>query len=202
MPDDAGQPPKIRSFLAVELTPELRAKIADLLGRLQKGAQFTGAHPVWVKPENVHLTLKFLGQTDDAQRLAVTAAMRAAARRHGPHVVRIKGLGVFPSERAPRVLWVAVKRCDPLLALQRDVEAAVEPLGWPPEGRAFSPHLTLARIKSQRRSQALMSVVESHSRWEIGDWPIREVVLFQSMLHPSGSIYTLLERFPLTGAVA
>jgi 2'-5' RNA ligase len=196
------RPPKIRSFLAIELTEGLRTKLSELLERLQKGAQFTGAHPTWVKPASVHLTLKFFGQIDEAQIASLGTLLEPVARRHSPLTVRVKGLGVFPSPRAPRVLWVGVRKAGSLHDLQEDVESTLAAAGWPEEDRDFSPHLTLARIKSLRRVGALMDVVKSHSAWDLGDWPVHEMVLFRSTLHPSGSIYTPLARFALTRPAA
>jgi RNA 2',3'-cyclic 3'-phosphodiesterase len=191
--------PKIRTFLAVDLTEELRAKIADLLERLKKGVHFTGAHPKWVDPAGIHLTLKYFGDTDEAQRAAIVEALRGAARRHPKHTAHIKGLGVFPTPRRPRVLWVGVSKATKLRALQEDLEESLEPLGWPSEEREFTPHLTLARIKSLKRVPAFMDIVAGHRAWDVGPWPIGEMVLYQSTLRPQGAIYEPLERFSLSG---
>lgn len=197
---DPERPPKIRSFVAVDLTEGVRQKVSEILERLQKGARFTGARPAWVQPGNVHLTLKFLGQIDEGQREAVVRALAPIAARHAPHTVRVRGLGVFPSPRAPRVVWIGVKKATPLFRLQEEVDRALVALGFPEEDREWSPHLTLARLKSMRGARALMDVVASHGAWDCGDWPIHECVLYQSTLRPTGSIYTPLARFPLTGA--
>lgn len=194
---DREEPPKLRTFLAVELSDSLKSAVADLLDRLQKGARFTGAHPKWVKPTGIHLTLKFFGQTTQDQRDQIIEALHPISARHAAHTVRVKGLGAFPTQRRPRVLWVGVKRAQPLIALQEDIERALEPLGWPPEDREFSPHLTLARVKSLHRAGALMDVVHSHADCDLGDWTISETVLFQSTLRPTGAIYTPLRRLPL-----
>ncbi|MBN1478309.1 RNA 2',3'-cyclic phosphodiesterase [Candidatus Sumerlaeota bacterium] len=191
--------PKIRTFLAVDLTEDLRAKIADLLGRLKKGVQFTGAHPKWVDPAGIHLTLKFFGQTDETQRAAIAETLRGVARRHARHTVHIKGLGVFPTPRRPRVLWVGVSKATRLCALQEDLEGALESVGWASEEREFTPHLTLARLKGLRRVHAFMDIVSGHRAWDVGPWPIDEMVLYQSTLRPQGAIYTPLERFRLSG---
>jgi 2'-5' RNA ligase len=188
---------KIRTFLAVELSDGLRDNIAGLLTRLKTGVEFTGAHPKWVDPGGIHLTLKFFGQTSDQQRAEIVDALRPVAAKHAAHTVRVRGLDAFPSHRKPRVLWVGVKKASPLIALQEDVEQALEPIGWPAEDREFSPHLTLARIKSLRRTQAMMDVIHSHGDADLGDWLIPEMVLFQSTLRPTGAIYTPLERLPL-----
>jgi 2'-5' RNA ligase len=191
--------PKIRTFLAVDLTDDLRAKIADLQGRLKKGIHFTGAHPKWVDPAGIHLTLKFFGQTDETQRTTIVETLRDVASRHAKHTAHIKGLGVFPSPRRPRVLWVGVSKATKLRGLQEDLEETLESIGWPSEERDFTPHLTLARIKSQKRVHALMDIVSGHRAWDLGPWPIGEMVLYQSTLRPQGAVYTALERFPLSG---
>lgn len=198
MSDPASTAPKVRAFIGVDLSTALRSHVADLLTRLQKGTHFTGARPLWVRPESLHLTLKFLGEIDDLTRARIVTALRPVAGRHAPHGVHAKGLGVFPSPRAPRVLWLGVRRADALLALQTDIERTLVAIGFEPEDRPFSPHLTLARLKSHFRAQAFMDVIQSHARWDLGLWGIGEFLLFQSTLHPSGPVYTALHRFPLT----
>jgi 2'-5' RNA ligase len=97
------------------------------------------------------------------------------------------------------VLWVGVSKATRLRALQEDLEETLESIGWPSEEREFTPHLTLARIKSLKRVHAFMDIVSGHRSWDVGPWPIDEMVLYQSTLKPQGAIYTPLERFGLSG---
>lgn len=190
---------KIRTFLAAEVPDNLKKGLADLITRLKTGIQFTGAHPKWVDPTNIHLTLKFFGDTTDVQRKAIVESVRTTAKKHPKHTVRIEGVGIFPNPKQPRVIWAGVKKALPIAALQADIDEAMEDLGWTPEDREFRPHITLARIKSLRRTHALIDVVRGHSQFKVGEWPIGEIVLIQSTLRPEGPIYTPLERFELAG---
>jgi 2'-5' RNA ligase len=198
-PADALSKVKIRTFLALELPDALRAGVAEIIARLQKGVMFTGAHPKWVDPASIHLTLKFFGDTTLEQRDEILHALRPVAKRHAPHRVRLEGIGVFPTPRQPRVLWLGVKKAHALNALQEAIDAALDPIGWETEEREYRPHLTLARIKGQRRTQPLMDVVRSHRGLTLGEWPVNEMVLMQSTLRPAGAEYISLARIPLTG---
>ena len=141
---------KIRSFIAIELSPEIRQSLA----RLQEKLKAAGNPPVrWVDPANIHLTLKFLGDIDSGITGRITAALEAAARDTHPCSIEVSGLGVFPNPRRVQVVWVGLTgEMEKLNRLQKSIEDGLMPLGFPPEGRAFSPHLTLARVKRLRRA--------------------------------------------------
>jgi len=188
----------IRCFLALELSPEVRTKIIELLDRLQKGARFTGAHPAWVKPENIHLTLHFLGVVSPAAIEAMKPDLDAVAKQFPPPRVEVRMLGCFPSEKMPKVLWIGLRKPDSsLVGLHESLLPVVSKAGGKIDTRPYHPHLTLARIKSSRGVRGLMDVVESHKRFEAGVFQPDELMLFQSELHPDGAIYTPLHRSPL-----
>ncbi len=187
----------IRCFLAVEVSESVRAAAARLADNLRKGIQFTKAHPAWVKMENQHFTVVFLGNQTPAQIEHIQSALSDLPQRIAPFAVEVAGLGVFPNERSPRVLWVGVRRGrEAFGALYEQVTGRLVPLGFQPESRPFHPHLTLARIKSFRGIAEMMDVVRSHKEYSCGSFTASGLTLFRSQLHPDGAIYTVLAQWP------
>ncbi len=186
---------RVRCFVAIELPAEARQCIGGLVAGLRE-AEVRGLRPV--NPEAVHLTLKFLGDVPASQVDAVAAALEGAAAAAHPFELALRGLGGFPDLRRPRVLWVGVG--GDLEALQRlyeALEAALAPLGFPPEGRAFTPHLTLARLRDgtspQERARAASQLTSLE--WEEGAMvPVGGVSLMRSTLRPGGAVYSRLHH--------
>ncbi|MBN1514950.1 RNA 2',3'-cyclic phosphodiesterase [Candidatus Sumerlaeota bacterium] len=188
----------MRAFIALPLSPAALQRAQELSANLQKGARFTGAHPKWVEPENLHITLFFLGQIPAQQASAIKAALQQMAAPMSSFVFRLKRLGVFPHERQPRVLWLGVgKGEEPLKALQKSVVQAIRPLGFNPEGKPFHPHVTLARMQSIKAVRPLMDLVRSHHLADCGESVADRVVLFRSELLPGGPNYTELASVAL-----
>jgi 2'-5' RNA ligase len=186
----------LRTFIALELGDDLRTALADLQTLLKRQV---GPRAVrWVRPEGIHLTLKFLGDTPVDDVPAIQAALAQAAAQAGPFVVRAEGLGCFPNLRRPRVVWVGVSEpTGALQALRDGVESHVAPLGYPTERRRFSPHLTLGRVhRRARKSEAaeVGQVVRSAPVGLVGQLQATHVRFIKSDLHPTGAVYaTLLE---------
>jgi 2'-5' RNA ligase len=184
----------IRAFVAVEIPDALRARCAEIGRRLAPAA----GHVSWAKPGNLHLTLKFLGNATPAQldRLAEALAHKAAKLR--PFEVELKGVGCFPSPRRPRVIWIGTgEGAEALVLLAEKVDGAAGKAGFSRERRAFSPHLTLGRVRMNSSQVDLGPLLVREAPGSLGRFPVAEVVLMQSQLHPGGSIYTPLRRFPL-----
>ena len=193
----------IRCFVAVELDAPLRRALADVQrrtrGRIEK-ALGPDSRVQWVRPESVHVTLKFLGDVEESRIPDLEAALRRMAAAHSVGTVEVAGLGVFPDARNPRVLWVGLREGSALIArLAEAVDRAMSEVGFPPESRPFSPHLTLARIKEGGRavgraleSQGLLTESPVLGRLSVG-----ALALMQSALHSSGAVYTRLAEFAL-----
>lgn len=186
-----------RVFIAIELTPEIHQTLAQLISRLK----LSGDESLrWVKPENIHLTLKFLGETPVQKLTAISVALEHLLIECEPFPLTIKGTGCFPDARRPRVLWTGVAAPTALVEMQRGVDQALLAIGIPAEKKLFSPHLTLARISDQNNDGApLKTVQEINSLRDtvFGQMQADRVTLFQSVLSRQGSIYTPLARFPL-----
>ncbi|MCX7855894.1 MAG: RNA 2',3'-cyclic phosphodiesterase [Anaerolineae bacterium] len=189
----------IRAFIAIPLPEPLWRQLAQTQQMLEK--QMPAGSVRWVKPEGIHLTLKFLGDTPEEKIPAIRAALSAVAREALPCAFTVGDLGCFPNLRRPRVVWVGVQETHGhLAALQAAVERAMAALGYPPEGRGFSPHLTLGRVKdsvSSRDVARIGEVVASSAVGTLGEVRAESFALIQSILQPTGAQYIPLAEFRL-----
>ena len=180
--------PVKRAFVAVQL-PAVLGVLSDALRPL-----WPARGVAWVRPENLHLTLRFLGAAEDAQIAALRQGLTALAARHEGFTAAIRQSGCFPNRRRPKLIWAGVADADGRLgALQRDVEAMVCAAGWLPEERAFRPHVTLGRVRPGVRPPS--------SKWS-GDLPrlqvpVAAVELIESILKPTGAVHRPLHRAEL-----
>ena len=187
----------IRTFIAVELDSTLKQAIAGVQESMKRELHSLapGVRLQWVRIDSIHLTLKFLGDIDEDQVPSVLDGLETAAREHEPFSVEVKGFGVFPTLRAPRVLWLGfADSTDRLTRLAGSIEAALTPLGFHAEGKPYSPHLTLARVKEQSRalSNALADSGLTRDVTSRGILPVRAVALMKSERTSSGSVYVRL----------
>lgn len=190
---------KLRLFIAVPLPADIRAQVAALSGNLQKGVQFTPNRPSWSDPATTHLTLLFLGQTDEDKVPAITRALDRVGPQFAPLRIEVKRLGVFPNWRSPRVLWAGIReRSHQITDLQKAVERAMVNLGYVPEEKEFHPHLTLARFKQLKGVSMIEKIVNDHQRYMFGPFEAPEVVLYKSELNPGGARHTALHRVTLS----
>ena len=187
--------PALRTFIAVELEPEVRDALARVQAKLKRGAP-DGAVK-WVNPEGIHLTLKFLGDMPVSKVSKVADAMAAARAGLGAFDLAVEGRGCFPNYRRPRVIWVAANDLSgsTLTRLQAAVERLVSPLGFPTEEREFSPHLTLGRIArnvSPAAEAAVGQLVLDTVVERIALQRVTAVSLIRSDLRPTGPVYYTL----------
>jgi 2'-5' RNA ligase len=189
-----------RLFISINLTPDLLAALTDLQSQLER--QLAPQPLRWARPEGIHLTLKFLGDTDTGRIEDIVRALGQAVASHQAFELSIGGLGCFPNQRKPRVLWVGVQDSDQRLRrLAASVDDAMAGLGWKRENRPFTGHLTLARVKkyaSNRDKQALGELLSTVEVTDVlGVLPVQNVHLMRSQLRPDGAIYTALITTPL-----
>jgi len=175
----------MRAFVAVDLDPELKQALQDLILKLKK----TGADVRWVGAAGMHLTLKFLGEIEPDRVPVVETVMREAAAAQPRFRLVLHGTGTFPGGGKPRVLWAGFEEAPPLLALQRAIEDGLERQGFPREERDFHPHLTLGRVKSPARVQAAALELEKFRETVFGEMTARKITLFESVLKPQGAEY-------------
>jgi RNA 2',3'-cyclic 3'-phosphodiesterase len=194
----ATQTETLRLFLAVELPPPVQASVAKTLKDLQTGCQFVGAHPAWVRPESLHLTLVFLGFQPPHARASAEDAARRAVAGIPPFDLTVSGVSLFPTPRNPRTVAMGLHGAlDAAALLQRRCAEECRASGFVVEDREFRPHVTLARIKSLKGGSALKEIVAGHRTRTAGRFTVDSVVLFHSHLLSDGAHYKPLCRAPL-----
>jgi 2'-5' RNA ligase len=182
-----------RSFIAIDIDEAVRRRLVAAQQQLAS----TGGELKLVEPENIHVTMKFLGDVPDNKIGAVADALRAAAEGAQPFDITVRGIGVFPNLRYMRVIWAGVADGrDAVIAIQRSVDRELQKLGFPPE-RDFVPHLTLARVKTAKRKEQLAATIKEIGKMEFGVTRARAVELKQSTLTSKGPIYSTLARIEL-----
>ena len=187
-----------RLFVALDPPDAVRRRLAALAVELRRGAGPAADEVRWVPPEDVHLTLQFLGAVPEERLPDVDAAVRAAAAAARPLSLEVKGAGGFPSARRPRVLWVGLEGdVAALAALAADLGRRLAPIGFPPEDRPFAAHLTLGRAREGRGSPGLAGALSRASDLPGAPWRATELVLFESHLSPKGPRYERLAQAPL-----
>ncbi|MDP2953610.1 MAG: RNA 2',3'-cyclic phosphodiesterase [Chloroflexota bacterium] len=186
----------VRSFIAIELPEDVKETLRQMLEELRP-LRFVK----WAGPQGVHLTLKFLGNVPTPKLALVETAMRQVAAGATPFDLEASELGAFPDLRRPRVAWVGVKgEVEKLLDLQKNLGQALAPLGFAPEARGFSPHLTLGRVREQVSPPDRQRLGDALARLEMGKAshiPVKALSLIKSQLTPRGPIYSLLASAPL-----
>jgi 2'-5' RNA ligase len=184
----------MRLFVAMDIPEDVRRSLAALTAKLRPACRDAR----WVRIEGLHVTLKFIGETSPEQTEAIKTALASIPLR-APIPISFRGLGFFPDERRPHVLWAGIKTVTELADLAAAVETALEPLGIPRGVHAFSPHLTLARLDTPRVLAALQDAVKNASRLAFGRATAEEFHLYQSVLKPGGAEYTRLATFSFIG---
>ena len=184
----------IRSFIAIELSPEMQAQLSQVLHKLKEQIP-TGVR--WVPAGSIHLTLKFLGESSPNNIAILSKSLPAIVERYAGFELSIGQLGAFPNLRRPRVIWVGVQAPSILSELQHSIERETQHLGYGPEERSFSPHLTLGRVNQNASPQEVSQIAAALSRLTIhhlGNLLVEKVVLFRSELLPGGARYTPIAK--------
>lgn len=180
----------MRVFIALDISENVRAALRDFISQLAKTTR--GAR--WVRTEGMHLTLKFIGEARPETVEQIKSKLREV-RSAAPVDMRFRGIGFFPNERRPRVLWVGIEASANLAELAGEIEKRMEALDIPRESRPFVPHLTLARFEREKGTADLFKGVGQLGPPEFGSARASEFHLYQSVLKRSGAEYTRLESF-------
>ena len=184
----------MRLFVAIDIPEDVRSAIGALVSKLRPACR----EARWVRIEGLHVTLKFIGETPAEKAAEIKIALSSLPSRT-PIPIHFRGLGFFPHERRPRVLWAGIETGAELAGVATSVEAALHPLGIARDERAFSPHLTLARFDTPRGLAALRAAIEKAGPLEFGATTAKEFHLYQSVLKPGGAEYTRLATFSFAG---
>jgi RNA 2',3'-cyclic 3'-phosphodiesterase len=191
--------PRLRTFIAVEMPPRVKARAGELIGKLRA----SGAEVNWVRPEHMHLTLKFLGDVPDTETPDICRVVREVADQFEPFEIVCRGAGAFPSSREPRTLWIGVQDGgDELKRLQAALDEALKArLGFAKEQRGFHPHLTIGRLKraAPETRAELATLLEQLDDFDADLAVIDEVVTFASFLDRKGPTHEALDHAELGG---
>ncbi len=184
--------PSLRLFIAIEIPPDIKSQLAVVISEL-KSAQ---ADVRWERPEKLHITLKFLGDTPEDLLPQIVLLLEGVAGKISSFTLRYSGLGCFPDKREPRIVWVGVEdignRLQPLAAV---IEKEMTSIGLEKEKKEFHPHVTVGRVKSQKNIPSLLRKMES-TTLESQPTEVSHIVLIKSELKSSGSVYTAVRKFP------
>lgn len=189
----------IRAFLAIVLPPAIQIALAQEITRLEK---LSGASVRWVAAENIHLTLKFLGEVEPDRLENLKDGLRQLCARQPRLEISVGGLGAFPNLRRPRILWAGVQAPPELAIFHQQLEQTAARAGFPAEAQAFSPHITLGRVRQPIGSIALNTLCAALAATHIapsGVAPVDFIHLYRSELLPAGPRYSLLFKAPLAG---
>ena len=176
----------MRLFLAIPIDKQILDALAEVVEKLQGSRG-----PVrWVRPEGMHLTLKFLGDTEPDRIESLVQAITSGTRDIMPFPITVTGAGAYPNLRRPRVLWAGVvENSGTLKRLARNIEEEAEKLGWERESRTFSPHITIGRVKGNMNIARLTAAMKEIKDAYWGDQEVGELVLYSSELKPGGAVY-------------
>jgi 2'-5' RNA ligase len=184
----------MRLFIAIEIPDEVKKELTAVQQRL-KGP---GVEASWPRPEGIHLTLKFLGETPESRIPEIMNGIREAARETGPFRLEVRGVGTFPNPKNARVVWVGLSGdVEKLSRIQASVEEAITGIGFERDERAFTPHLTLGRVKYIRSRDRWLKTLEEVKDASLPGFDVTAVSLMKSELKPSGAVYTEMGRVEL-----
>ena len=186
----------MRCFAAIDIDETIQTALADLQKNLRADAHLEKGEATWVKPNLMHLTIKFLGEIDDEQAPQICQIVEEIAGRHKTFTVEVANVGAFG--KPAKVLWVGIgENSRELMALQKDMEEAFTQAGWSKEDREFSGHLTLCRIKSFKAAKKLTQTAGQYAGVPLGSQKIDAMCVYKSQLTPEGPVYTLLQKSEL-----
>jgi len=184
---------KIRSFIAIHINDEIKRTLEQLIGAMRE----YGADIKWVRPDNLHLTLKFLGNIDEKQVAPISARLDAIGENNDQFSLELFGTGTFPGPRRPRVIWVGLKGYEPAVGLFGDIDNAMAVEGFEREKRPFNPHITLGRVRSPKGIAKLMEELVKYKDTGFGTQEVDSLHLMKSVLKPGGAEYSILHKAPL-----
>jgi 2'-5' RNA ligase len=183
----------MRTFIAIEIPSEIKSALAALQTELRRA----GADVSWTKAENIHLTLNFLGEVDDRRVVEVEKVCVTSAAEFQPFTLSLADTGVFPNVRQPRVLWAGLAgEIEKAVEMQRLLEEGLALIGFDREEKAYRPHLTIGRVKSNRKTRELLAIADAHQLPALS-FDVTEIVMMKSELHRAGARYTAIARASL-----
>lgn len=185
---------KIRTFVAIELSQEIKENLKEIQEELKK----TNADVKWVKPENIHLTLKFLGSISAQQISEIATELKSRLMGFGSFSIEVAKVGSFPEKGRLRVIWAGIGTgSQEAIQLQSKVEDSLKRFNFPQEDRLYTPHLTIGRARSPHNIKTLQELLITKSSVQFGKMVVEDISVIRSDLKPDGPIYTTLEKIKL-----
>lgn len=175
----------MRLFIAIDIPEDVRRAITEVI-HILKGLK---SDIKWVKPENIHITLKFLGEVEEERVEKIKEKLDSLSKWHTTFELKAVGTGVFPDFSRPRVLWIGIKSDERLQSLYQDVNSELETLGFERENRSFKPHLTIGRVRSRSDIKETLKILRGFSSRDFGKISVKEILLMKSTLKPTGAEY-------------
>lgn len=175
---------KFRGFIAIDID------VAPKVLEFEKEIEQTGADVKLVEPENIHMTLKFLGDLDEELVDQIENIMKDAVKEIDPFTIKLNGTGVFPNKNYIKVVWIGIEDGQIIETIAKRIDEQLSTLGFKKEKRGFSPHLTLGRVKTAKNKERLVKTIEKYEDVEFGEFEINSIKLKKSDLTPKGPIYT------------
>jgi 2'-5' RNA ligase len=183
----------LRSFIAIELPDAVKSALLSLQDELKT----CGADVRWSRPEGIHLTLKFLGNIEEKLIDGIVEILKGTCRKFKSFNCEVRGVGIFPGVRSPRVLWAGIADHETLALIQQDIDAGMSSLGFESENRKFTPHLTIGRFRSSRGKTALLEKMDAYKELNLGLIEVNHISLMRSDLSPAGARYTRIAEISL-----
>lgn len=182
-----------RLFAAVKVHPS--PEFLKTYHSLKSGLKFSEIK--WVRPEIIHITLKFFGETEEHRIPGISNVLKELATRHQPFTAEIANVGIFGSSYNPKVIWFGIEGSEPLKALAEDVLSSVETIGWERDRQNFVPHLTIGRIKYVPDKRLFQQIIDQHKNTRMQGLRVGEFHLYESILRKEGPVYHVLESFSM-----
>jgi 2'-5' RNA ligase len=182
-----------RLFAAVKVHPS--PEFMKTYNSLRSGLKF--CRITWVKPESIHITLKFFGETEEKRIPEISRVLKEVAASHMLFTSELVNVGIFGSSYNPKVIWFGIENAEPLKKLGHDVLQSLEKIGWEADRQNFVPHLTIGRIKEIPDKQFFQKIIDEHKKTRMQDIRVVEFHLYESLLLRDGPIYTVLESYKL-----
>jgi len=180
-----------RGFIAID--PDVSSKIVELGNKIKK----TGAQVKLVEPKNMHLTLKFLGDTDEKLINEIEKIIKESTKDTKPFKIKLEGTGVFPNQNYIKIIWIGIKNGEQIIPIAEKIDEEISKLGFKKENRKFSPHLTIGRVKSAKNKDKLIQIIEEYNEILFSEFEVKSIKLIKSELTPKGPIYTTLKEIRL-----
>ena len=186
----------LRCFIAIEIPENIKKSVADIIDNLKK----SGSDIKWVSDENIHITLQFLGETEEALIPDIKGALYKILAPYSSFYIKIAGVGCFPSGKRPRVIWVGMEESQALINLYKDISSELVKFGYKKEERGFTPHVTIGRVKSNRNMGELLRRLEEFKVADFPDFEVQNIKLMKSELKPTGAKHYSLAEIPIGGS--